>query len=267
MRKASPGDKVRPLFATGVLTGRIALVTGASSGLGHHFAQTLSAAGARVALAARRVERLEALAAKLRAGRGEAFAVAMDVRDPESVYAAVHALRRQAGAIDILVNNSGVVRTKPFLQQTDEDWQSVVDTNLSGAFWVAREVARSMVEAKRGGSIINIASIAGLRVAKQLAAYIASKAGLIRLTEAMALELAPYGIRVNAIAPGYIETPLNRDFLRSTAGAALKARIPLGRFGTPTDLDAALLLLASNASSFITGSILTVDGGHHVNSL
>lgn len=252
---------------SGVLTGRLAMVTGASSGLGRHFAQTLAAAGARVALAARRVEPLEALAAEVRADRGEAFAVAMDVQDPESVCAAVRSLRRQAGAIDVLVNNSGVVCTKPFLLQTEEDWQSVIGTNLSGAFRVAREVARSMVEAKRGGSIINIASIAGLRVAKQLAGYIASKAGLIRLTEAMALELAAEGIRVNAIAPGYIETPLNRDFLRSTAGESLKKRIPLGRFGTPTDLDAALLLLASDASSFMTGSVLTVDGGHHVNSL
>jgi NAD(P)-dependent dehydrogenase (short-subunit alcohol dehydrogenase family) len=255
------------MFAPGILTGRLALVTGASSGLGSHFAQTLSAAGARVALAARRVDRLEALAAKLRDGRREAFVVAMDVRDPDSVSAAVHALQRQAGAIDVLVNNSGVVHTKPFLQQTEEDWQSVVDTNLSGAFRVAREVARSMVGAKRGGSIINIASIAGLRVAKQLAGYIASKAALIRLTEAMALELAEEGIRVNAIAPGYIETPLNHDFLRSTAGESLKKRIPLARFGTPRDLDAALLLLASDASSFMTGSVLTVDGGHHVNSL
>jgi NAD(P)-dependent dehydrogenase (short-subunit alcohol dehydrogenase family) len=255
------------LFAPGLLAGRTAMVTGASSGLGHHFAKTLGDAGARVVLAARRMDRLEARAQELRRSGAEAVVVEMDVRDSASVRAAVQSVVREAGAIDILVNNSGIALTKPLLEHTDEDWESVLDTNLSGAFRVAREVARTMVDAKRAGVIVNMASIVGLRVAKQLAAYVASKAALLRLTEVMAVELAPHGIRVNAIAPGYIVTELNREFLHSPAGEAQRKRIPLGRFGIPADLDAALLLLASDASSFMTGSVITVDGGHHVNAL
>lgn len=257
----------REMFAPGLLAGRVALVTGASSGLGRHFAHTLSRAGALVAVAARRTDRLDALVGELRAGGAQALAVALDVRDPGSVQESVAEVVRQAGAIDVLVNNSGVAITKPLLEQTESDWQDVIDTNLSGAFRVARDVAQAMVVANRGGSIINIASVLGLRVSKQVAGYIASKAGLIRLTEAMALELAPHRIRVNAIAPGYIATTLNEVFLASAAGEAQKKRIPMRRFGSPSELDAVLLLLASDASSFMTGSVIKVDGGHHVNSL
>jgi NAD(P)-dependent dehydrogenase (short-subunit alcohol dehydrogenase family) len=266
-RQMSEPGKPLPLFAPGLLAGRTALVTGASSGLGHHFAKTLGAAGAFVVLAARRIDKLDALAKELGADGVRCVAIPMDVRDTTSVRDAVARAASEAGAIDILVNNSGVALTKPLLEHTDEDWESIVDTNLSGAFRVAREMARALVDAERPGVIVNIASILGLRVARQVAAYIASKAALLKVTEAMALELAPHGIRVNAIAPGYIVTELNRAFLNSPAGESLKKRVPLGRFGTPTDLDAALLLLASDASSFMTGSVVTVDGGHHVNSL
>lgn len=255
------------MFAPGLLADRTAIVTGASSGLGRHFAQTLARAGARMVLAARRVDRLEVLAGELRAQGAQAMVVELDVRDPASVEAAVGAVMRETGGIDILVNNSGVALTKPLLDLTEEDWQNVIDTNLSGAFRVARDVARTMVERKRGGAIVNIASVLGLRVAKQVIGYVASKAALIRLTEAMALELAPYRIRVNAIAPGYIATELTQEFLSSPAGEAQKKRIPMRRFGTAADLDAVLLLLASDASSFMTGSVVAVDGGHHVNSL
>ncbi len=255
------------MFAPGLLTGRVALVTGASSGLGRHFAATLSRAGAIVAVAARRTDRLDALVGEIRTSGGRALAVTLDVRDPESVRSCIAEIVRQAGGIDVLVNNSGVAVTRPLLETTESDWQDVIDTNLSGAFRVARDVARAMVAAKRRGSIVNIASILGLRVSKQVAGYIASKAGLIRLTEAMALELAPHGIRVNAIAPGYIVTELNEAFLTSEAGEAQKKRIPMRRFGSPSELDAVLLLLASDASAYMTGSVVKVDGGHHVNSL
>jgi NAD(P)-dependent dehydrogenase (short-subunit alcohol dehydrogenase family) len=263
----TPAGERAPLFAPGLLAGRTAMVTGASGGLGHHFAKTLGGAGARVALAGRRVDRMEARAMELRQNGVQAVVVAMDVRDGSSVRSAVQSVVREAGAIDILVNNSGIALTKPLLEHTDEDWDSVVDTNLSGAFRVAREVARTMVDGKHAGAIVNVASILGLRVARQLAAYIASKAALLKLTEAMAVELAPHRIRVNAIAPGYISTELNEEFLHSPAGEMLKKRIPIGRFGDPSDLDAALLLLVSDASAFMTGSVVTVDGGHHVNAL
>jgi 2-deoxy-D-gluconate 3-dehydrogenase len=184
------------------------------------------------------------------------------VRDPASVTAAIASAVADAGGIDILVNNAGVAMTKPALMTTEDDWRQVLDTNLDGAFRVARAVAQAMVDAKRGGAIVNIASILGLRVAKQLPAYIAAKAGLLRLSEALALEWAPHGIRVNALAPGYIETELNREFLRSPAGESLGRRVALRRFGTPADLDGPLLLLVSPAGAYMTGATLTVDGGH-----
>ena len=167
-----------------------------------------------------------------------------------------------AGPLDIVVNNAGIATTKPALETDEAAWQQVIDTNLSGAFRVARAAAKAMVEAGRGGTIINIASILAFRVAKQVPAYVAAKAGLVKLTEALALELASRGIRVNAIAPGYIETDLNREFLRSPSGQAMQARIALRRFGTAADLDGALLLLASDAGAYITGATIVVDGGH-----
>jgi NAD(P)-dependent dehydrogenase (short-subunit alcohol dehydrogenase family) len=250
------------LFARDVLAGRVALVTGASSGLGRHFARLLARHGARVAIAARRTDALATLAAEIAADGGTADPVALDVRDPASVSAAVAAATAKAGGLDIVVNNAGVAMTKPALSTTEDDWRLVLDTNLDGAFRVARSCAQAMADAKRGGVIVNIASILGMRVAKQLPAYIAAKAALLKLSEAMALEWAAYGIRVNALAPGYIETELNRDFLRSPAGESLGKRVALRRFGTPSDLDGPLLLLVSPAGGYITGATLTVDGGH-----
>ena len=252
----------RPLFARDLLVERTALVTGASSGLGRHFARVLAAHGATVVATGRRVAELESLVQEIAAAGGVAHAVALDVRDAASVQAAVARAGELAGALHILVNNSGVAITKPALQTSDDEWERVLDTNLTGAFRVSRAVAAGMRSAATGGAIVNIASIVGRRIAKQIAAYAASKAALIRLTEALALELASHGIRVNAIAPGYVETDLNREFLRSADGEALGRRVPMRRFGQPDDLDGALLLLASDAGRFMTGATITVDGGH-----
>lgn len=245
---------------TADLSGRRALVTGASSGLGLHFAEVLHAAGAEVVLAARGKASLDAHCARLGA---RAAALTLDVRDEASIASAIAG----AGQIDILVNNAGVTVSKPALEQTAGDWDEVVDTNLKGAFLVATECARAMQRGKRGGSIINIASILGLRQAGQVTGYAVAKAGLIQLTRQLALELARFDIRVNAIAPGYFETDINRDFFASHAGQALIKRIPQRRLGQLTDLDGPLLLLASEASVFMTGAVLVVDGGHMVSSL
>jgi NAD(P)-dependent dehydrogenase (short-subunit alcohol dehydrogenase family) len=249
------------------LHGKCALVTGAFGGLGRHFALTLVRAGARVGLVGRRVPAGEALAAEIRAAGGKVAVHAMDVTDPHSVQAAVDAVVAELGPLDVLVNNAGVAVTKPFLEVTEQDWNDVVEVNLNGAWRVAQCVARHMRDARRGGSIVNIASITGLRVAGAISAYVASKAGLIQLTQAMALELARYGIRVNALAPGYIETDINRDFFASEAGQALIKRIPQRRIGKPEELDGPLLLLASDAASYMTGSVIVADGGHLVSSL
>lgn len=249
------------------LSDRPALVTGASGGLGEHFARVLARHGAPVALAARRRERLEAVAQGIRDNGGEAVVVEMDVTDTASVVDAVAAAESVVGNLRILVNNSGIAETMPLLNMEDETWERVVDTNLTGAFKVAREAARRMVAAGAGGSIINIASILAQGVINGLSAYAASKAGLEHLTRSMALELARHQVRVNAIAPGYIETDMNREFFASEPGQAMIRRIPQRRLGQPEDLDGALLLLAGDASAFITGATLVVDGGHLVSSL
>ena len=247
--------------------GRVALVTGASSGLGEHFARTLAARGARVAVAARRTDRLARLVEEITRHGGAAHAVALDVTKPESVAQAFAAIERWAGAPDIVVNNAGVAQAKPSIELTDADWRGVMDTNLDGAWRVAQAAARTMVAAKKRGSIVNIASILGLRVASSLLAYSTAKAALVQLTQALALEWARHGIRVNAIAPGYIETDMNRGFFQTDAGQAVVKRIPQRRIGTPGNLDGALLLLASDAGSYMTGSVVVVDGGHVVSSL
>lgn len=249
------------------LNGRTALVTGASSGLGRHFAHVLAQAGAAVVVAARRTDRLQQLVDDLQEAACDARAVPMDVTDGAGVRAAFDTLAAQGVTPDIVVNNAGVAVSRPLLEQTEADWDGVVDTNLKGAWLVAQEASRRLVAARRPGSIVNIASITGLRVAGGVAPYCASKAGLIRLTQALALELARHDVRVNAIAPGYVATELNRDFLASEAGERLRQRIPQRRFGQPEDLDGALLLLAGEAGRFITGSVLAVDGGHLVGSL
>jgi NAD(P)-dependent dehydrogenase (short-subunit alcohol dehydrogenase family) len=250
------------------LSGRLALVTGASSGLGRHFAATLGRAGATVAVAARRVEQLKDVAAAIEAAGGRALAVAIDVTDAASVRAAFDAIEAaQQRPVDLIVNNAGIAVSRPLLEQTEDDWDKVVDTNLKGAWLVAQEGARRLVYARRPGAIVNIASITGERVAGGVAPYCASKSGLLHLTRAMALELARHGIRVNALAPGYVQTELNHDFLASEAGQRLMARIPQRRFGQAADLDGPLLLLASDAGAYITGSVLAADGGHLVSTL
>lgn len=243
------------------LSGKAALVTGASSGLGHHAARTLAAAGAKVALAARRLEPLVALEKQIAARDGRAIPLRLDVTDPASVVDCVTAAETELGPISILVNNAGVADTKAALEVAEADWDQVVDTNLKGAWLMARAVAEHMTRLGHAGSIINMASVLGLAGAAQVPAYCASKGGLVNLTRALAVEWARQGIRVNAIAPGYIETEINRDFLASAAGESLRKRVPLRRFGTPDDLDGALLLLASDAGRYITGSVLVIDGG------
>jgi len=248
------------------LDGQCALVTGASGSLGRHFANVLARAGAAVALAARRLDELEIIAAEIRAAGGAATAIALDVTDAGSIATAFSAAEEKLGPITLLVNNAGVAVTKPLLEYDEADWDKVMDTNLKGAWLVAQEAARRMVEAG-GGNIINIASILGLRVIGGVSAYCASKAGLIHLTKAMALELGPHGVRVNTLAPGYMETDLNRDFFASNAGRSLIERIPHRRLGQLEDLDGSLLLLASDASRYMTGTVVTVDGGHTISSL
>jgi NAD(P)-dependent dehydrogenase (short-subunit alcohol dehydrogenase family) len=248
------------------LDGRCALVTGASGSLGRHFAEVLARAGAAVVLAARRLDRLETIADEIGAAGGKAMAVALDVTDAGSIGAAFAAAEERLGPVTVLVNNAGLTVTKPLLEHDEADWDKVMDTNLKGAWLVAQEAARRMAAAG-GGNIINIASILGLRVAGTVPAYCASKAGLIHLTRAMALELARDGIRVNALAPGYIETDINRDFFAGEAGRRLIKRIPQRRLGQLEDLDGALLYLASDASRYTTGSVVAVDGGHLVSSL
>lgn len=249
------------------LDGQVAIVTGASSGLGWHFATTLARAGAKVAVAARRTDRLQELVDEIQGFDGRAICVKLDVTDGDSIREAIAHTATELGPITVLVNNSGIAITKPVLETSEEDWDAVLDVNLRGAWLMAQECAKHMADHGHGGSIINIASILGLRVTKQLASYAAAKAGLIHLTEAMALELAPHGIRVNAIAPGYVETEINKDFFTSEAGQKMIKKIPQRRIGHASELDGALLLLASDAGSYMTGSVIKVDGGHAVTSV
>ncbi|MDW3207544.1 MAG: SDR family oxidoreductase [Alphaproteobacteria bacterium] len=244
------------------LDGRKALITGASSGFGRHFAGTLARAGADVVLAARRVDRLqdEATAITQETGR-RAVAVAMDVADVPSIESGVTAAAEALGGLDLLVNNAGTVVPKPSLQQSEADWDAVVDVNLKGAFFVAKACAAAMAEGQ-GGAIVNISSLLAERVSKTEISYCVSKAGLSHMTRALAYEWAKHGIRVNAIAPGYVETDLNRSFLQSDLGARMMKQIPIRRFGRPEDLDGALLYLLSDLASWTTGHVLTVDGGH-----
>ena len=245
------------------LNGRSALVTGASSGIGHHLAQTLAAAGARVFAAARRTDRLESLVQIIRAAGGQAHAVALDVSDSASVRACFDAIESSVGAPDIIISNAGTTVAKPALDQTEQDWDDVLDTNLKGVWMIDTEAARRMVKHGVHGSIVNVASILGARVAGAVIGYSASKAGVIQLTKS----LARHGIRVNALLPGYVITDLNRDFLLSEAGKRLQSRVPGRRFCEMTDLDGPVLMLASDASRAMTGAEVAVDWGHLVSSL
>ena len=249
------------------LDGRVALVTGAGTGLGRQFAETLSAAGARVALAARRREKLDETAEIVRANGGEAICLELDVTDSLSITNCVRETESELGTPSILVNNAGIARQAFLSEMSEKDWDAVLDTNLKGVFLMAQAVSNAMIEAGQPGSIVNIASILGLRVSKALASYIAAKAGVIQLTKAMALEWARYGIRVNALAPGYFVTEINEHQFDAAAHEQMKHIVPLGRVGDLSEIAGPLLLLASDAGAYMTGSIVAVDGGHLCGSL
>jgi len=251
------------------LSGRVALVTGASSGLGEQFARTLARAGAGVVLASRRLERLKALRARIEGEGGDAHVVEMDVTDHDSIKAAVAHAETEMGSIDILVNNSGVSTTQRIQDVTPDDFDFVFDTNVRGAFFVAQEVGKRMLARSRGaapgsftgGRIINIASMAGLKVLPQIAAYSMSKAAVVHMTRAMALEWGRFGINVNAICPGYIDTEINHHHWQTEQGRKLVDMLPRKRVGQPRDLDALIVTLASDQSHFVNGAVIAADDG------
>jgi 3-oxoacyl-[acyl-carrier protein] reductase len=246
------------------LKGRVALVTGASSGLGVRFAEVLAAECAAVALVARRAERLTALKERIEKAGGRAVAISADVLDRDAMRRAFDDAERAFGTVTILVNNAGVAHATRAVDLSEEEWRRVVGTNLDAVFFCAQEAARRMLAAGKPGAIVNIASVLGLGVSKGTVAYSVAKAGVIQMTKTLGLELAFKGVRVNAIAPGWIVTELNRDYLLSEQGAAIKREIPVGRFGEERDLDGALLLLVSDAGRFIAGTTIVVDGGQVV---
>lgn len=251
-------DDPRRLFD---LAGKRAFVTGASAGLGRRFGWTLARAGAEVILAARSVDKLEELGASIAAFGGRYHLARLDVRDRDEIRACIAATEAD-GPIDVLVNNAGIAVVKAPERYSDDDWDSVYETNLRGPWTLAQAVIKHRMQDGRPCSIINIASILGLRPLGHLAPYAAAKAGLINLGRDLCVDLAARGIRINALAPGYFETEMNREWLKSPAGEKLRARIPTGRFGQPEDLDGAILFLASDASRFMNGNLLTIDGGH-----
>jgi NAD(P)-dependent dehydrogenase (short-subunit alcohol dehydrogenase family) len=254
------------------LDGRVALVTGASSGLGEQFARTLARAGAAVVLAARRIERLKTLRAEIEGNGGDAHVVELDITDVGSIKAAVARAETEIGTIDILVNNSGVSTTQRLVDVEPEDYDYVFDTNTRGSFFVAQEVAKRMIARSRGaapgsfvgGRIVNVASMAGLRPLQQIGVYAMSKAAVIHMTRSMALEWGRYGINVNALCPGYIDTEINHHHWETEAGQKLVQMLPRKRVGQPKDLDSALLMLCANESHFINGAVLQADDGFGV---
>jgi NAD(P)-dependent dehydrogenase (short-subunit alcohol dehydrogenase family) len=246
------------------LKGRVGLITGASSGLGARFAEVLAGEGASVALIARRAERLKSVQARIERTGGRAIAIAADVTDRHAMARAFDEAEKVFGTVTILVNNAGVVHSGRAVELAEEEWRRVVGTDLDAVFFWAQEAARRMLSAGKTGAIVNIASVLGFGVAKGTAAYAVAKAGVVQLTKALGLELAFKGVRVNAIAPGWIVTDINRDYLASEQGAAIKREIPVGRFGEERDLDGALLLLVSDAGRFIAGTTIVVDGGQMV---
>ena len=239
----------------------VILVTGASQGLGRQFARLLSGRGAAVVLAARQIAKLKSLEEEIRAKGGRAVATEMDVTDMASIARAIDSAEAALGPISVLINNAGIAVEKLAVDQTEADFDAVINANLKGAYFTATEVARRMIARQQEGNIVNIASVLGFGVMKFVSPYTISKAGLVQATKAMALELAANRIRVNALAPGYIDTDLNHAFWSTPACEKLAKRIPQRRVGAESDLDGAILLLASNASRYMTGSVVTVDGG------
>ena len=254
------------------LSGRVALVTGASSGLGEQFARTLAKAGAGVVLAARRIERLKTLRAQIEGDGGDAHVVTLDVTDTDSIKAAIAHAETEMGTIDILVNNSGVSKTGKLTDVTPADYDHIMGTNTRGAFFVAQEVAKRMIARSKGeapgtftgGRIVNIASMAGLRVLSQIGVYAMSKAAVIHMTRAMALEWGRYGINVNALCPGYIDTEINHRHWQTEAGRKLVDMLPRKRVGKPQDLDVVLMMLCANESRFVNGAVISADDGYGV---
>ncbi len=254
------------------LSGRIAFVTGASSGLGAQFARTLARAGAGVVLASRRIEKLKELRARIEGEGGDAHVVELDVTDHDSIKSAVAHAETEMGSIDILVNNSGVSTTQRLQDVTPDDYDFIFDTNVKGAFFVAQEVGKRMLARSRGaapgsftgGRIINIASMAGLKVLPQIGAYCMSKAAVVQMTKAMALEWGRFGINVNALCPGYIDTEINHHHWNTEQGQKLVAMLPRKRVGQPQDLDALIVMLASDQSHFVNGAVIAADDGFAV---
>jgi NAD(P)-dependent dehydrogenase (short-subunit alcohol dehydrogenase family) len=243
------------------LKGRVALVTGASSGLGQQFARALADNGAAVALVARRADRLKDFAATLQKSGAKAVAIEADVNDRDAMLRAFDAAEKAFGTVTVLVNNAGIAHGGKATDMSPEDWRRMMTTNLDAVFFWAQEAARRMLAAGKPGSIVNIASVLGLMVAKGGVSYATAKAGVIQLTKALAVELAFKGVRVNAIAPGWFVTEMNDAYLMSEKGDAIKREIPMGRFGKTGDLDGALLLLASDAGAYMTGAVIVADGG------
>lgn len=258
MNSPDTGPFLRSLFD---LTGKHVFLTGASSGLGRHFSRTLAAAGARVAMAARSVDKMSALADEIRAGEGLCDVYALDVRNRAAIRACIAAAEAVA-PIDVLINNAGIARPRAPEKLGDDEWDEVYETNLRGPWVLAQAVITARLADGRPLSVINIASVLGIRAIGHLAPYSAAKAGLINLGRDLCVDLAAKGIRVNALAPGYFVTEMNDEWLQSAAGDRLRQRIPAKRFGQPAELDGALVFLASDASRFMNGNLITVDGGH-----
>ncbi len=246
------------------LTGRVALVTGASSGLGQQFARALADNGAAVALVARRAERLEKFRAELEKSGGKAVAIEADVNDRAAMRRAFDKAESALGTVTVLVNNAGIAHGGRATDMPEEEWRKVLGTNLDAVFFWAQEAAKRMLAAKKPGAIVNIASVLGLAAARGAVAYATSKAGVVQLTKALAVELAFKGVRVNAIAPGWFVTEMNDDYLNGEAGEKIKREVPMGRFGKAGELDGALLLLASDAGGYMAGATVVVDGGQVV---
>jgi NAD(P)-dependent dehydrogenase (short-subunit alcohol dehydrogenase family) len=254
------------------LSGRVAFVTGASSGLGAQFARVLASAGAAVVLASRRVDKLKDLRAEIEGQGGDAHVLELDVTDHGSIKAAVAHAETEVGSIDILINNSGVSATQRLQDVMPNDYDTLFDTNVKGAFFVAQEVGKRMLARAKGaapgtytgGRIVNIASMAGLRVLPQIGVYCMTKAAVIQMTKAQALEWGRFGINVNALCPGYIDTEINHHHWQTEAGQKLVQMLPRKRIGQPQDLDPILLTLCADQSHFINGAVIAADDGFGV---